>query len=236
MQKAIFMLLLVSLGFTQNLLAQAPQDTALQWLLQHQDALTYRNQSNEDEGYIEESFRFLPDKIVERTVRYDKDKELLSLNEQDWLYSDFQPIDDIGSLAIDTVNDGKLGLIRLMMTGPSLMIINENGEYTGAISYPVFEIGFLMDDNIAKQTVLDAIKALMQLVPQEASPVSKYPDNIRKDYKMLEYTINQQKFPFPAVMGYRITAKLKDYYRLTVAECHFYPGKSAPDRRNRGFA
>jgi hypothetical protein len=217
MQKIIFIFLLL-LGFTQSLFAQTPQETALQWLHQHQDALAYRNQSNEDEGYIEESFRFLPDKIVERTARYDKDKQLLSSDEQDWLYRDFEPVDDISSLPIDTVNGGKLGLIRLMMTGPSLMIMNENGEYTGAISYPVFEIGFLIGDNVAKQKVLGAIKALIQLLPQKASPVSKYSDNIRRDFQLLEATINQQKFPFPATMGYRITAALKDMDRLTIYE------------------
>jgi hypothetical protein len=139
---------------------QTEKSNALQWLQQHQKALTYRVQSNEDDGYQEESFRFLPDKIVERAELYGNDGQLLSTNEQDWFYSDFQPIGDTSSLAIDTVNSGKLGLVHLMMAGLSLM--NENDEIIGN---PVFELGFPIGDKVSKQMVLDAIKALMQLAP-----------------------------------------------------------------------
>jgi hypothetical protein len=191
---------------------QTEKSNPLLWLQQHQKALTYRVPGNEDDGYQEESFRFLPGKIVQQTIRYDKGRELLSSDEQDWFYSDFQPIGDIDSFAIDTVSE-KLGLIRLAMETGLTDI--RTGEIIG---YPVFELGFPMGDNVAKQKVLDAINALKKLTSQDKTSGSAYPNNIRRDYSMLANTINRQKFPFPPTMGYRITAKLKDGYRLVISE------------------
>lgn len=195
-----------------SLQAQAVASNPLQWLQQHQGALTYRVQSSEDGGYLEESFRFLPDKIVKRSALYGNEAQLLSADEQDWFYRDFQPVDDIRSLAIDTTNNGKLCKIWLRTR---LALMNENEEIVG---YAVFGFGFAPGDSAAKQTALQAIKAVMMLVEPENIPASKYPDDIRKDYTMLENTINRQKFPFPATMGYRITAELKDDSRLAISE------------------
>lgn len=59
---------------------------------------------------------------------------------------------------------------------------------------------------------------LAQTSPHKPTPNWKVYHNIQRDYKLLETTINQQKFPFPVTMGYRIKAELKDVYRLAIFE------------------
>jgi hypothetical protein len=194
-----------------NLQAQPANLKALQWLQQHQDALAYRVQSDEEEGYLQKSFRFLADKIVERAELYGDNGQLLSANEQDWLYNDFQPVIDFNSLIIDTLYNGKLCMVRLI-TLPTLMSVEG-----GIIGNALFELGYPTNDSVAKQMALHAVKAIMDLVVPEATQVSNT-DDIRIDYMMLEATINQQKFLLPPKMRYSIHATLKDNYFLKISE------------------
>lgn len=213
-----FIYLVLFLIFSgNNLYAQPANSKALQWLQQHEDALAYRVQSGEEKGYLQKSFRFLADKITERSEFYGDDKQLLSANEQDWFYRDFQPVIDFNSLIIDTLYDGKLCMVRLI-TLPTLMSID--GEIIGNA---LFEFGYPTDDSVAKQRALQAVKAIMDLVAPEDSQVSNT-DDIRIDYMMLEATINQQKFPFPPTMRYSIHATLKDNHFLEISESrpHMY--------------
>jgi hypothetical protein len=201
-------LILFSVFAGNNLQAQSVRSEALQWLQQHQNALSYRVQSDGEEGYLQKSVRFLADKITERSELYGDDGQLLSANEQDWFYRDFQPVNDFNSLIIDTLNNGKLCMVRLI-TLPTLMSVE--GEILGNA---LFELGYPTDDSVAKQMALHAVKAIMDLVAPEVS--NTY--DVRKDYRMLEVTINQQKFPFPPKMGYSIHATLKDNYFLEISE------------------
>lgn len=60
--------------------------------------------------------------------------------------------------------------------------------------------------------------ARTQDVPAQTSQYSKASRPITRDYKLLEATINRQKFPFPVTMSYRIRAELKEVYRLAIFE------------------
>lgn len=204
-------LVLISFFAGNKLCAQSVKSEALQWLQQHQDTLAYRVQSDGEQVYLQKSVRFLADKITERAELYGDNGQLLSANEQDWFYTDFQPVHDFNSLIIDTLYNGKLCMVRLI-TLPTLMSID--GEILGNA---LFELGYSTNDSVAKQMALHAVKAIMDLVAPEDSQVSNT-DDIRIDYIMLEATINEQQFPFPPTMRYSIHATLKDNYFLEISE------------------
>lgn len=210
----IFSFSLFLLAGMQKAKAQTKTET-LDWLRINLKSVVIHNNDSILPYTMTKTYTFYDDNFVVKTVKDFEDKDLNGapafskifykniIPEKDIVFQDEHP----DGINVFTITANPVYFIIGKEDAP-LSFWQHFNEPSGLDLY-------LPED---KELSREAVKRLMLLAETKESAVAAYPDTIQKDYKMLESIINQQKFPFPATMGYRIKATLKNIDKLTILE------------------